>query len=116
MEPVGHIDARDAAQAIRKALAHKATGAEVFIIANADSVMSRPNDELLAAVFPDVPRNARSRRTRPCWRSTRRAACSATSRNSAGASNRAERRNARYTGRRGDSPCLMRFRVSSENP
>jgi nucleoside-diphosphate-sugar epimerase len=51
-----YIDARDAAQAIRKALELKATGADVFIIANADSVMHRPNDELLAAIFPDVPR------------------------------------------------------------
>jgi nucleoside-diphosphate-sugar epimerase len=51
-----YIDARDAAQAIRKALAHQVTGADVFIIANADSVMSRPNDALLAAVFPAVPR------------------------------------------------------------
>jgi len=51
-----YIDARDAAQAIRKALAHKATGAEVFIIANADTVMSRPNDRLLDEVFPGVAR------------------------------------------------------------
>jgi UDP-glucose 4-epimerase len=29
---------------------------DVFIIANADTVMSRPNDELIAALFPDVPR------------------------------------------------------------
>jgi nucleoside-diphosphate-sugar epimerase len=52
-----YIDARDAAQAIRKALEHKATGADVFIIANADSVMRRPNVELLDAVFPGVPRS-----------------------------------------------------------
>ena len=51
-----YIDARDAAQAIRKSLELKATGADVFIIANADSVMSQPNDALLRAVFPDVPR------------------------------------------------------------
>jgi nucleoside-diphosphate-sugar epimerase len=50
-----YIDARDAAQAIRKALEHKATGADVFIIANADGVMTRPNAELLAEVFPGVP-------------------------------------------------------------
>jgi hypothetical protein len=31
------------------------TGANVFIIANSDTVMSRPNSELLAEVFPDVP-------------------------------------------------------------
>lgn len=51
----GYIDARDGAQAVRRALEHEASGADVFIIANADTVMSRPNDELLAAVFPDVP-------------------------------------------------------------
>ena len=50
----GYIDARDGAQAVRKALAAEQTGADVFIIANADTVMSRPNRELLAEVFPDV--------------------------------------------------------------
>jgi len=51
----GYIDARDGAQAVRRALEYDAVGADVFIIANADTVMSRPNDELLAEVFPDVP-------------------------------------------------------------
>jgi nucleoside-diphosphate-sugar epimerase len=51
----GYIDARDAAQAIRLALEAKIKGAEVFIIANADSVMERDNHELLKEVFPDVP-------------------------------------------------------------
>jgi nucleoside-diphosphate-sugar epimerase len=51
----GYIDARDAAQAIRLALESKIKGAEVFIIANADSVMVRDNHELLEEVFPDVP-------------------------------------------------------------
>ena len=50
-----YIDARDAAQAIRKSLEYQATGADVFIIANADGVMTRPNAELMAEVFPDVP-------------------------------------------------------------
>ncbi|QPC82401.1 NAD(P)-dependent oxidoreductase [Phototrophicus methaneseepsis] len=50
-----YIDARDAAQGIRKALEYQGTGADVFIIANADSVMSRPNADLMAEVFPDVP-------------------------------------------------------------
>lgn len=50
----GYIDARDAAQAIRKALEAPIKGAEVFIIANADTVMSRPNAELMAEVYPDV--------------------------------------------------------------
>jgi nucleoside-diphosphate-sugar epimerase len=51
----GYIDARDGAQAVRRALGYDAPGADVFIIANADTVMSRPNDELLAEVFPGVP-------------------------------------------------------------
>ena len=50
-----YIDGRDGAQAIRKALEADLTGAEVFIIANADTVMSRPNAELAAEVFPGVP-------------------------------------------------------------
>jgi nucleoside-diphosphate-sugar epimerase len=50
----GYIDARDGAQAVRRALEHDSTGTDVFIIANADTVMSRPNDELLAEVFPGV--------------------------------------------------------------
>jgi UDP-glucose 4-epimerase len=49
-----YIDARDGAQAVRKALAHDRAGAEVFIIANADTVMSRPNASLVADVFPGV--------------------------------------------------------------
>jgi nucleoside-diphosphate-sugar epimerase len=51
----GYIDARDGAQAVRLALGHPVAGADVFIIANADTVMSRPNEELLAEVFPDTP-------------------------------------------------------------
>lgn len=51
----GYIDARDAAQAARKALEAPLTGAEVFIIANADTVMRRPNPELMAELFPGVP-------------------------------------------------------------
>jgi nucleoside-diphosphate-sugar epimerase len=50
----GYIDARDAAQAIRRALEAALKGADVFIIANSDTVMSRPTSELLAEVFPDV--------------------------------------------------------------
>jgi nucleoside-diphosphate-sugar epimerase len=50
-----YIDARDGAQAIRKALELDRPGAEVCIIANADTVMSRPNAELAAEVFPGVP-------------------------------------------------------------
>jgi nucleoside-diphosphate-sugar epimerase len=49
-----YIDARDGAQAIRRAREAPITGAERFIIANADTVMSRPNAELVAEVFPGV--------------------------------------------------------------
>jgi nucleoside-diphosphate-sugar epimerase len=51
----GYIDARDGAQAVRLALAHEATGMDVFVIANADTVMDRPSAELAAEVFPGVP-------------------------------------------------------------
>lgn len=51
-----YIDARDGAQAVRLALALETTGMDVFIIASPDSVMRRPNDELLDEVFPGVPR------------------------------------------------------------
>ena len=50
----GYIDARDGAQAVRRALGHGEPGMDVFIIANADTVMTRPNAELVAAVFPGV--------------------------------------------------------------
>ena len=51
----GYIDARDGAQAVRRAIQADFTGFEAFIIANADSVMSRSNMSLLAEVFPGVP-------------------------------------------------------------
>jgi len=51
----GYIDARDGAQAVRRALGYGEPGADVFIIANADTVMTRPNEQLLAEVFPGVP-------------------------------------------------------------
>jgi UDP-glucose 4-epimerase len=51
----GYIDARDGAQAILKALEWETTGFDRFIIAAADTVMSRPNSELVAEVFPGVP-------------------------------------------------------------
>ncbi len=50
-----YIDSRDAAQAIRKALAASFKGFSAFVIANAETVMSRPNAELVAACFPRVP-------------------------------------------------------------
>jgi nucleoside-diphosphate-sugar epimerase len=51
----GYIDARDAADAIAKALQVREPGFERVIIANADTVMERPSAELAAEVFPDVP-------------------------------------------------------------
>lgn len=50
----GYIDARDGAQAVERALAHDRPGADVFIIANADTVMSRSSADLMAEVYPDV--------------------------------------------------------------
>ena len=50
----GYIDARDGAQAVRLALESALTGCEIFVIANADTVMERPNADLLAECFPDV--------------------------------------------------------------
>ena len=50
-----YIDARDGAQAVRRAIEAELKGFEAFIIANADSVMSRSNASLLAEVFPNVP-------------------------------------------------------------
>ncbi len=51
----GYIDARDGAQAIERALEVAPPGFDRFIIAAADTVMSRPNSELIAEVFPGVP-------------------------------------------------------------
>jgi nucleoside-diphosphate-sugar epimerase len=50
----GYIDARDGAQAVRKAIEAEFKGFEAFIIANADTVMSRANASLMAEVFPGV--------------------------------------------------------------
>jgi UDP-glucose 4-epimerase len=50
----GYIDARDGAQAVRRALDYQATGVEIFIIANADTVMSRSSAGLAAEVYPGV--------------------------------------------------------------
>ncbi|MBH0129780.1 NAD(P)-dependent oxidoreductase [Salinibacterium sp. NK8237] len=50
----GYIDARDGADAIRLALETSRPGYDVFNIFAADTVMSRPNTELVAEVFPGV--------------------------------------------------------------
>ncbi|MET0734274.1 MAG: NAD(P)-dependent oxidoreductase [Microbacterium sp.] len=51
----GYIDARDGAQAVQRALEVAPPGFDQFIIAAADTVMSRSNAELIAEVFPGVP-------------------------------------------------------------
>jgi nucleoside-diphosphate-sugar epimerase len=50
----GYIDGRDGAQAVLRALENATAGFETFIIAAADTVMSRPSAELAAEVFPSV--------------------------------------------------------------
>jgi nucleoside-diphosphate-sugar epimerase len=50
----GYVDARDVAQACRLGLEADISGAEVFIIAAADTCMTLTNQDLLAQVFPDV--------------------------------------------------------------
>jgi nucleoside-diphosphate-sugar epimerase len=50
----GYIDARDGAEAIRLALEVKRPGFDVFNIFAADTVMSRPNAQLVAELFPTV--------------------------------------------------------------
>ncbi|MFB9653656.1 NAD-dependent epimerase/dehydratase family protein [Pseudarthrobacter oxydans] len=50
----GYIDGRDGAQAVVRALDNGKQGFEAFIIANADTVMSRSSASLAAEVFPGV--------------------------------------------------------------
>jgi nucleoside-diphosphate-sugar epimerase len=61
----GYVDARDVAAAVRGALEADITGAEVCIIAAADTVMTRDSADLMAEVFPGVPlrRELRGRET-----------------------------------------------------
>lgn len=51
----GYVDARDVAQATRLALSADVSGARNYIIAAADTVMTRPNSELMAEIFPGTP-------------------------------------------------------------
>jgi len=50
----GYVDLRDVALSCRLAL-EADVGAEHFVIAAADTVMSRPSHELMAEVYPSVP-------------------------------------------------------------
>lgn len=49
-----YIDVRDAAQSVRRSLEAEVTGARAYVIANADSVMSRPTSRLVEEFFPGV--------------------------------------------------------------
>lgn len=49
-----YIDARDGAAVVARALEVAPAGFDHFLIAAGDTVMSRPNAELVAEVFPDV--------------------------------------------------------------
>ncbi|WP_062316246.1 NAD-dependent epimerase/dehydratase family protein [Demequina maris] len=51
----GYIDGRDGAQAVARALDYEPRGFDRFIVANADTVMSRASADLAAAEFPGVP-------------------------------------------------------------
>ncbi len=51
----GYVDARDVAQAARLAIEGSTDGAEIVIVAAADTVMTRPSADLMAEVFPTVP-------------------------------------------------------------
>jgi nucleoside-diphosphate-sugar epimerase len=51
----GYVDVRDVAQSVGLALEADIVGAEVCIVAAADTVMTRPSAELMAEVYPDVP-------------------------------------------------------------
>ena len=50
-----YVDARDVAQATRLSLEADVVGATAFLVAAADTCMTRPNAELMEEVYPDVP-------------------------------------------------------------
>jgi nucleoside-diphosphate-sugar epimerase len=50
----GYVDARDVAQAVARSLEADVRGAEVAIVAAADTCMRRPSADLMAEVYPDV--------------------------------------------------------------
>jgi nucleoside-diphosphate-sugar epimerase len=51
----GYVDVRDVAQAVRRSLEAALTGAEVAIVAAADTCMRRDSADLLAEGYPGVP-------------------------------------------------------------
>jgi len=50
-----YVDARDVAQAVRLGIESESTGAEVVIVAAADTCMRRDSADLMAEVYHDVP-------------------------------------------------------------
>ncbi len=50
----GYVDSRDVARACRLGLEAGVTGADVFIVAAAETVMTTPNGELMKTAFPGV--------------------------------------------------------------
>lgn len=51
----GYVDARDVALAARLSLTTATVGAEAFLVAASDTCMRQTSQELLDAVYPDVP-------------------------------------------------------------
>jgi nucleoside-diphosphate-sugar epimerase len=51
----GYVDARDVALAVRLALTSTTPGAEAYLVAAADTCMTRPSADLLDEVYPNVP-------------------------------------------------------------
>ncbi len=51
----GYVDARDVAQAARLSLTADVSGADAFIVAAADTCMTRDSADLMAEVYPAVP-------------------------------------------------------------
>jgi nucleoside-diphosphate-sugar epimerase len=51
----GYVDVRDVTQSVRAGLDAEIPGAEVCIVAAADTVMKRSSQELMADIFPEVP-------------------------------------------------------------
>ncbi len=51
----GYVDVRDVGQAVRRSLESQAGGSDVFIVAAADTVMTRDSADLMADIYPDVP-------------------------------------------------------------
>lgn len=51
----GYVDVRDVSKAIRLGLESGIGGSEIFIVAAADTVMTRNSADLMAEVYPDVP-------------------------------------------------------------